>query len=179
MCAQYKKILTALLLNITLLIPSGWAGTVTVTGRVVENTCTLDKDNTPVTLDTVSARDVSKGTDTAKKPFTVLLKDCGADATRVNIATSGEADSGIADAFINAETGGDAASGVALHFYSFDPPTGTATLMKPDGSVAGASQELYPSSDSIMNFIAAYTGTNEKATAGKFRAVVNFKLTYE
>jgi type 1 fimbria pilin len=175
--ARIKTILAGLLLNIPLFIPSVWAGSVTVTGRVIENTCTLDKTDTSVTLDTVSARDISKGADTAKKAFTVGLKDCGADATQVDIVTSGEADSDVADAFINAATGGDAASGVALHFYNVNGST--EKLMKPDGSMAGASQPLNASADNVLNFKAAYTGTKEKATAGNFRSVVNFKLNYE
>lgn len=178
---QFSALCAALTLAMALpAVPSAMAadsdGTISVTGKVVDNTCELDKADIPVTLDTVSAVSLmnAKKTDVAAKDFTVALKNCGAHAKNVDITVSGTPDGEDSTAFKNEATN-SAASGVAMDFYSLN---GTdKTKMKPDGGEA--TQPLKDDVASTLNFRAAYVGTKDSITAGNFKSVVKFSLTYE
>lgn len=154
------------------------SSTITVSGRVIDNTCELVNADTPVTLDTVSAVSLinARKNDVATKDFSVGLKNCGAHATKVDITVTGTADSENYNAFKNEDTSNSAATGVAMDFYSV---SGTEiTQIKPVGGEK-ASQSLTADADNKLNFRAAYVGTRHTITAGSFKSVVKFTLDYE
>ncbi|MEG5677641.1 fimbrial protein [Enterobacter hormaechei] len=150
-------------------------GTIMVTGTVVDNTCELDKTDTKVTLDKVSAVSLmnAKKTDVAAKDFTIGLKNCGAHASNVDITVSGTGDTKNTGAFKNEATD-NPAEGVAMDFYSLNGTT--PKQMKPGDT---ATQPLTANAASELNFRVAYVGTEDSITAGSFKSVVKFTLNYK
>lgn len=155
--------------------PNG--GAITVTGTVEDTTCELDKAEIPVTLDTVSAISIKNASkaDVAAKDFTVSLKNCGAHAGTVVVTVSGEGDGTDTKAFKNEATD-NPANGVAMDFYSLSGTT--PTQMKP-GDKARQAFTRQSDGTASLSFRAAYVGTSDTITAGSFKGVVNFTLSYQ
>ena len=149
--------------------------TVTISGTVRDNTCTLDNTSPSITLPSVSARDFgsTKGTVLGKTKVTLLLKSCGSEAATVRAVASGTADSGDTNAFANSSKNNGVAGGVGLYFYKTD---GEA-LLSPSGSVS-EDIAISPDQDNSINFYAAYVATSDTVTAGNFLTVVSIRFNY-
>ncbi|EMU7958515.1 type 1 fimbrial protein [Salmonella enterica] len=153
-------------------------GTITITGTVEDHTCELDKADTPVTLDTVSAVSLmnAKGTDVSAKDFTLSLKNCGEHAGTVKISVKGSPDSADTSAFAN-EAKSNPATDVAMNFYSLNGTT--PTKVKPGGNEVTQSIKPTASKEASLNFRAAYVATGNAVTAGSFKSVLTFSLDYD
>lgn len=149
---------------------------ITVTGQIISNTCTVDatKSDLEPVLDTVSDRDMKgKGTVKGQKDINIVLTDCGADTTKVEVTASGTAQDTTADANAFSNTG--EATGVGLYFYETDG----ATKFSPDGSVK-ETVTLSPddSDNATMTFKAGYVSVVDTPVAGDFKSQVTLTLAY-
>lgn len=151
------------------------SATITITGRVLANTCTIDSASATqsIVLSDIADRDIKGiGKTGGEKNISIVLKDCGAAASNVVVTASGATDGDDSSAFSNSAT--DGAEGVGLYFYQTDG----ATKFKPDGSVQETSA-LTPSADNTLTYKASYVGTKGTVTAGDFSTVVNMKFEYQ
>jgi len=151
--------------------------TITITGKVLANTCTIDSSSATqsIPLDDISDRDIrGKGTIGGKKDVVIKLTNCGAGASRVVVSASGTPDADDASAFTNVKTQADGgATGVGVYFFQTD---GT-TKFVPAGTVTQIST-LKPSVDNTLTYKAAFVGTKDAVTAGDFSTVVNMNFNY-
>jgi major type 1 subunit fimbrin (pilin) len=151
---------------------------VTVTGRVLANTCTIDSGSATqtVTLPDISDRDIrGKGTTGGAKDVVIVLRNCGASASGVVVRATGNPDADDSTAFTNAVAqAGGGATGVGVYFFQTD---GTTKFL-PGGSVTQTSA-LTPSVDNTLTYKASYVGTKDVVTAGTFSTVVNMTFDYQ
>ncbi|MFP2423372.1 fimbrial protein [Pseudescherichia vulneris] len=150
------------------------SATITISGRVLANTCTIDSATATQKIDlpNISDRDIKGvGKTGGEKEISIVLKDCGAAASSVVVTASGTAVTDYSTAFAN--TASDGAKGVGLFFYQTDG----VKKFKPDGSVQETSP-LRSSEDNTLTYKAAYVGTEDTVTAGYFSTVVNMKFEY-
>lgn len=152
--------------------------TITITGKVLANTCTIDSGSAvqTITLDDISDRDIrGKGTTGGKKDVVIKLTNCGASATGVEVSASGTPDDDDTSAFANVKTQADGgATGVGVYFYQ----TGGTTKFVPAGT-AKQTSPLTPSVDNSLTYKAAFVGTKDTVTAGEFSTVVNMTFDYQ
>ncbi|SFT38252.1 major type 1 subunit fimbrin (pilin) [Kosakonia arachidis] len=152
--------------------------TITITGTVLSNTCTIDSSSAVqnITLGAISDRDIKgKGTTGGKKDVVIKLTNCGAGTSGVVVRASGTPDADDALAFANArvqESGG--ATGVGVYFFQTD---GT-TKFVPAGTITQTSS-LIPSVDNTLTYKASFVGTKDAVTAGDFSTVVNMTFDYQ
>lgn len=148
---------------------------ITITGRVLANSCTVD---TASAVQNVSLPDIgdrsltAKGQTGGEKTIIVNLRNCGVSTGSVIVTASGGTDANDPAAFANTAAGG--ATGVGLYFYQTDGKT----LFSPDGSVNETSS-LEPSVDNVLRFKAAYVSTLANVGAGGFSTVVNLRFDYQ
>ncbi|QUG77039.1 fimbrial protein [Erwinia sp. E602] len=151
---------------------------ITLTGRVLANTCTIasGSETQTIQLANVADRDIKgKGTTAGEKTIEMVPEECGTAASAVKVSASGSADADDKTAFANGITAkSDGATGVGLYFYQTD---GTKKF-NPDGSVTEKSK-LTPSENNTLTCKAAYVATKDSITAGEFRTVVNMNFEYE
>lgn len=152
--------------------------TITITGKVLANTCTIDSGSATQTipLDDISDRDIrGKGTTGGPKDVVIKLTNCGAGASDVEVSASGTPDDDDTSAFANVKTQADGgATGVGVYFFQTDGttkfvPAGTAKQISP----------LTPSVDNSLTYKAAFVGTKDTVTAGEFSTVVNMTFDYK
>lgn len=150
--------------------------TITITGRVVANTCTISSGSKEqaIQLQSIADRDIQdKGATGGDNDVNIVLRDCGSAASKVKVSAWGNADADDITAFANAISSSDGgAEGVGLYFYQ----TGGEKFL-PDGSVTESS-DLIPSADNTLIYKAAYVGTKGTVAAGSFRTVVNMGFEY-
>ncbi|KAB8312454.1 type 1 fimbrial protein [Erwinia endophytica] len=148
---------------------------ITITGTVIANTCTIDNDSATqaISLTPIADRDIKGvGTTGGAKKVNIVLKDCGEGASAVKVTASGEADG---SEFKNTYAGTEqAATGGGLRFLETD----SKTAFTPDGKTTETST-LTPSSDNTLIYTAEYVGTADKVTAGEFETVVNMTFEYQ
>lgn len=151
---------------------------ITITGRVLANTCTVDSAsaNQNIVLPDIADRDIAgTGKTGGEKEVNIILKDCGGDAGSVVVTVTGNQDPLDDSAFANAiPAGNNSADGVALYFMQTDG----VTKFSPSGSVQETSI-LTPAQDNTLVYKASYVGTKDTVTAGNFSTVVNMQFAYQ
>lgn len=152
-----------------------------VTGKIVDNTCTVNKEQT-VELNPVSLRDFNgKDSTLGFKVVDVELKNCGPGIVRgVKITTRGNEDTAdlAGYAFKNAETGDDAAQGVGLRFYKSGDSDSAQPFKVNDTD--GITNKSLKSGDNTLTFGTAYVVTDaDTLSAGSFSTTVNLTLAYQ
>ncbi|ADW76659.1 Fimbrial protein domain-containing protein (plasmid) [Rahnella aceris] len=174
-------ITTLVLVHFTNAIAASEPVAINVTGKIVDNTCTVDtngSDLNPILVG-VSARDLKGvGTTLGKRDIKISLKDCGKDIDRGLVVTaSGEPDTADESgyAFKNASTGESAASGVGLQFYK---SADRSTPFMTNGNVTETISNL-KEGDNTLTFAAAYVAIIAEPSAGDFSTTVNLKLDYQ
>ncbi|WP_372174036.1 fimbrial protein [Xanthomonas axonopodis] len=177
MRSRQLRLLTIALLCSLMPRAHATSGAISVAVKIIDNTCTLATTDTLVALDGISTERVKQGVDIGKKNFAVTLTDCGADATKVRIAVSGEPDTIDKTAFKNTSTIKSAASGVGLHVYIQNGAQ--TTLMNPSDSTQDVQQLLLPNGDNSIHFQAGYAGTGAMVNAGDFSTLLHLTLEYQ
>ena len=150
------------------------SATITINGKVLANTCTIDANSAKqdISLPNVSDRQINGvGKTAGSKDVIIILKNCGASSSKVLIKVYGTTDVNDATAFSNSVANG--AEGVGLYFYQTDGET----KFSPDGSVS-ESYNITPSSDNSLTFKAIYVGTSDTIKAGDFSTVINMTFDY-
>ncbi|EMA4781800.1 fimbrial protein [Providencia rettgeri] len=175
-----KLIVTYLLLScltsINIVNAASDNAVVTISGKVIANTCTFDASQSELNpiLPNISDRDIKGvGVTGGSKPIKIILKDCGSDVTSVEVNASGIADDNDKMAFKNINTSASA-QGVGIYFYQnetgddkFDP--------------AGNIKQIYSlnkNQDTHLIFRAAYFGVSDELVAGNVQSVVTLKMKY-
>lgn len=150
---------------------------ITITGRVLANTCTIDSNSATqtVTLDDIADRDIrGKGKTGGTKDVVIKLNGCGDSASGVVVTASGNPDSEDPSAFANAVSeANEGATGVGVYFFQTDGttkflPSGTVTQTSPLEAV-----------DNTLTYKASFVGTKDSVTAGAFSTVVNMTFDYQ
>lgn len=150
------------------------SATITITGRVLANTCTIDNGSVrqTVILPDVSDRDFHDvGVTAGETPVTIRLNDCGSDIQLVVVTASGDADSVNSQAFNNSYNGQNKANGVAINFYRTD-----GILFSPNGSNPEETK-LIPGNN-VLVYKASYISTTKKIAGGNITSVINLELEY-
>lgn len=152
--------------------------TVTITGTVLDNTCTLtgSEEGLSFALSPVSVRDFGDavGSPVEEVVIPVEFKDCGGGTKGVTVKVSGES-AGSTSAFKNTldgDTSSDGASGVGINFYDTD-----GTLI-PSGSDASAKEQTFGSEGITLNYKASYTKVADEVKAGQLNTVITLYFTY-
>ncbi|ANS44766.1 fimbrial protein [Serratia inhibens] len=173
---------TFLLATLSLLPGVGVAATdsasITVTGKVLANTCTLDKAASTLSpiLPDISDRDIKGvGTVGGEKDIDIVLKDCGAAVKEVLITVTGTKDGGSDDFAFKNTSQSDPSSGVGLYFYQTQSGT---DKFKPDGSTP-KTYAINPSEDNTLKMRASYVGLGDTVTAGNFQSTVTMTIDYK
>lgn len=151
---------------------------ITVTGKVLANTCTLDESASTLTpkLPDISDRDIKgAGKTGGETEVKIVLKDCGANVNSVEVEASGAKDAGNDTFAFKNISANDPASGVGLYFYQ--SVSGTDKF-KPDGSIK-KSYTITPSQNNTLTMRASYVGVSDTVTAGNFQATVTLTVNYK
>lgn len=149
---------------------------ITITGKVIANTCTFDSSSSDINpkLIDISDRDIKGvGKTGGSKPIKIVLKDCGADVKTVEVKAEGTADIDDSKAFKNISTS-NAAKGVGIYLYQNE--TGDEKF-DPQGSIK-KSYDLTKNQDTTLIFRAAYVGTSATVVAGNVQSTVTLTMTY-
>ncbi|MEN4978204.1 fimbrial protein [Erwinia billingiae] len=150
--------------------------TITVSGTVKSNTCTIEKTTFSPTLPPVSDRDI-KGVgkiSSVSSKIPVILKNCGAGVSTVKVTASGDQGPGKGDYFANSvAVANGGANGVGIIFYKTDGAPFNST-----GSITENSK-LTASADTTLNYEAKYIGTSDTVSAGTVKTAITMKFEYQ
>jgi major type 1 subunit fimbrin (pilin) len=150
--------------------------TVTITGKVLDNTCTLTGagENITFPLPFVSVRDFNtENKKIGSVEIPIVFTDCGSGIQGVTVKVSGEP-GGSAGAFKNTldgDTSHDGATGVGVNFYDTD-----GTLIKAGSDVEATKQSF--SQDTTLYYEASYAKVADDIKAGLINAVITLSFTY-
>lgn len=153
---------------------------ITITGRVLANTCTIDTGsaNQTITLPPISIGDV-KATGAVNHALTavpIILKNCGGSVTSVVVNASGIPHGVNGNAFDNTIAMGTTgrAMGLGVYFYH----TNKSNLFYPNGSSAETIL-LTPSVDNHLTFWTTYGVVRTPVTPGDISSVINMTFDYQ
>ena len=164
------------LLGGNLWLPLGQAhdGTVSITGTITDNTCTVSADSRDMT---VRMGDVSKkqfshpGDGTRYEPFSINLEKCGGATSSVSVTFIGNTDPQNND-LLALTSGPNYATGMGIGIYGSDK---TPIPLNQPGENTG----LSPNQASVtLNFYARYIANGATVTPGIANAAATFTLTY-
>ncbi|HBM3061578.1 TPA: type 1 fimbrial protein [Klebsiella oxytoca] len=147
--------------------------TVTITGTVRANTCTVG-DTASGELAPVSVRDFEKtaGKVVGSATVPVVFSDCGGGTTGVKVSVSGTA-AGSNGAFKNANDGVEGgAKNVGVYFYDTDG----SSLIKAGTSVAAKEQNF--TTDTTLYYKASYVAITDDVGAGSVLTTITMNFTY-
>lgn len=147
---------------------------VNITATVVNNTCTPDWSVSGVNVDLsrVAVKDFASDKVGSTKTFTLNLKDCGSDATKVTVSASGAADSTDASLFSNTVS---STSGVGVGIWG---GASQDTQMKPNGD--GSVEYSISNNAANMTFMAKLMQTGDTSpVAGEVKSTVTMTITYQ
>ncbi|KGQ33239.1 hypothetical protein JP34_08605 [Gallibacterium anatis] len=158
-------------------------GTINVTGKVSDMTCTIeggaDKD---VLLDTVQAANfTAQGTTAAPKPFNIVLKNCVRESrgaiTNVYAYFEYDQDKVNGDGLLLNKASNSPAEGVAVQLLHGD---GTAIKVTDDEATqVGTHKVAYSGNSVTLKYIARYYATAANVTPGPVQASVKYNLNYD
>ncbi|PAO19171.1 fimbrial protein [Enterobacter roggenkampii] len=146
--------------------------TVTITGTVRANTCTVG-DTASGELAPVSVRDFKgvAGTPVGSANIPVVFTGCGNATKGVTVKVSGTA-VGSDGAFKNDDEGKEGgAKNVGVYFYDTD-----GTLIKAGTDVDAKAQSF--TTDTTLNYKASYVSTASDVGAGSVVATITMSFTY-
>lgn len=151
--------------------------TVTITGMVNDNTCTLTgaQNGLSFTLSPVSVRDfgAGAGNPVGEIDIPVEFTDCGSGTKGVTVKVTG-ASAGSTAAFKNTldANGSGGATGVGVNFYDTD-----GTQIEAGTDVAAAEQ-TFGSEGTTLHYKASYTKVADEVKAGSLSTVITLSFTY-
>lgn len=152
---------------------AGDTTTVTITGTVRANTCTVG-DEAQAELEPVSVRDFKNvaGTPVGSANIPVVFTDCSAETTGVKVKVSGTA-VGTDGAFKNEDEGKEGgAKNVGVYLYETDG----STLIKAGNNVDAEAQSF--TTDTTLNYKASYVSTASDVGAGSVLTIITMSFTY-
>ncbi|WP_269936301.1 fimbrial protein [Serratia liquefaciens] len=170
-------------LSILCLLPlvTGYAhaadSTITITGYLKDNACSVSVDSQDFTVDLLSnaAKQFNRvGAVTLAIPFKIVFDKCGSSATAVRVGYVGTADSDNTT-LLKIDGGTNAASGIGVQILDRDktpiPLNAAQDSLKWTTLTAGQSNTL--------GFYARLMATRAPVTAGTVTATANFTLEFQ
>ncbi|MBS1204907.1 MAG: Fimbrial protein [Proteobacteria bacterium] len=145
--------------------------TITITGTVIDNTCTLNTNNAIFTLPDVSIRefDGKANVERGSVAVPITFTNCGADLKAITVKISGTPDDAIPGTIFK-NTG--SAVGVGVRLYDTDD-----WPFKPDGSSNAVS--IKPNNGAASTtYTAKYVSTSANIKAGSVSTVITAVFTY-
>ncbi|EGT3575586.1 type 1 fimbrial protein [Citrobacter amalonaticus] len=144
-------------------------GTVTFTGTITDQACTITTKNVDVSFGTISASSFNgKGDSVGGRSFQLTLSNCPFDSATVRFDGNANAEGNL----FQIDGGTDAATNVAIAIYDANnkqvlpnTPSSAYTLTSPTGT-------------STLNFSAKLQATDTTVGKGKIKAVSNFTVIY-
>lgn len=151
--------------------------TITITGYLKDNACSVSVDSQDFTVDLLSnaAKQFSRvGTVTPAIPFKIVFDKCGSSATAVRVGYVGTSDSDNTT-LLKIDAGTNAASGIGVQIMDRDktpmPLNAAQESLKWTTLTAGQSNTL--------RFYARLMATRSPVTAGTVTATANFTLEFQ
>jgi len=146
--------------------------TITITGRVLANTCTLDNKTLSVELPTISTVDFggAAGKEAGEVVVPVSFSNCGEDVKSISVKISGTPDPDDSGSRVFKNSG--TSDGVGVVLYDTDgirfKPDGTsnAVAIKPNGGTAS------------KEYKAKYRSTKSEVKGGTVSTVITATFTY-
>ncbi len=175
-----KKVAAGLLtmvmagMNAPLTLASSDPVSVTITGKIIANTCTLDSTSVIVPLGSIALRELQGAGNTSQlKSFHLDLKECGDTAKSVNVTVKGIADEQNSQALALTSAGASAAQGVAIYLLDKDKN------LLPVNDEALATYNLAPGNKNTLLFYAQYVATTDNPRAGEAKSSASIYLDYQ
>ena len=181
--AWFMLSLPALLAAAMLASPSAHAsdGTITITGQVTANTCTINAGgtssaNATLVLPTVSTAALSTvGSKAGATPLTISFSGCSTGLTGATVYFEA---SGIEDFTSGCLSNTATASASNVEACVMNLDGSSAVLGKPSGS-QGVTTATLTSGAGSQTFLVAYYAANAAATAGAFSSQVTYSVIYQ
>jgi len=160
--------------NAPLALASSDPVSVTITGKIIANTCTLDSTSVIVPLGSIALRSLQgAGNTSAPRSFNLDLKECGDAAKSVNVTVKGIADEQNDQALALTSEGDAAATGVAIYLLDKDKN------LLPVNNGAVTTYRLAPSDINTLQFYAQYVATTDNPRAGEAKSSASIYLDYQ
>ncbi len=155
----------------------GADSTITITGYLKDNACSVSVDTQDFTVDLMSnaAKQLYRvGAVTLAVPFKIVFDKCGGSATAVRVGYVGPSD-GDNSTLLKIDTGNNAASGMGIQIL--DKDMNLIPLNAAQASLNWTS--LTPGQSNTLGFYARLMATRSPVTAGTVTATANFTLEFE
>ncbi|CAG9210157.1 Major fimbrial subunit SMF-1 [Burkholderia gladioli] len=154
-------------------------GTITFTGKVSAQTCTINKTsaaNFTVTLPPVSANALASAGQTAgRAPFKIALTGCSVKSGTVRAYFEPGSTVNTSTGQLVLNSGADAATNVEIGLLNSD--LSVIDIGAADGSQNSQAATISAAGDATLNFYAQYVATGA-ATAGTAQSSVMYTLVY-
>lgn len=151
--------------------------TITITGYVRDNACTVAGTSQDFTVDLLSnaAKQLyTTGATTQAVPFSIVLTPCGSAVTAVKVGFTGTADT-INSSLLAIDTGSGAAAGAGVQILDGDRNALTLNAASSDLSWTA----LTAGTTNTLNFYARLMATQSPVTAGQVTATAVFTLEFQ
>ncbi|AHG21156.1 fimbrial protein [Chania multitudinisentens RB-25] len=151
--------------------------TITITGNVKDNACTVAPGSQSFTVDLLSnaAKQLNRiGATTPTVPFSIVFDKCGGSAISVKVGFTGGADNDNA-ALLQVDGGAGAASGLGIQIL--DKSGNAIALNEVSSALSGST--LTAGQSNTLYFSARLMATRTPVTAGQVRATANFTLEFQ
>lgn len=169
--------LLSALVSLTVTNASGADSTITISGYVRDNACSVAGESKDFTVDLMnnSAKQLhAVGTTTTLVPFSIVLSPCGSSVTAVKVGFAGIADSINTD-LLKLDGGASAAAGMGVQIL--DAQQTTLPLNAASSAIPWTT--LAPSQTNTLNFYARLMATKVPITAGHVNATATFTLEFQ
>lgn len=174
-----RKTLYLLCAALSLVVANASAAdsTITISGYVRDNACTVageSKDFTVDLLDNAAKQFHAVGATTPLVPFRIVLSPCGSSVTAVKIGFVGIADSINTD-LLKLDGGATAAAGMGVQIL--DAQQTMLPLNATSATIPWTT--LSPGQTNTLNFYARLMATQVPVTAGHVNATATFTLEFQ
>lgn len=151
--------------------------TITITGRLKDNMCSVSVGSQDFTVDlqiyaTNAFRSIGSASNTV--PFSITLENCGSAASGVKINMTGTTDSANNTLFRNSTATGYA-TGIGVQVLN-----SAGVVVQPNQSSSNiTSTSLTPNQTNVITYYARMVSTTNPVGAGTVSAAANFTLQYD
>ncbi|WP_455817227.1 type 1 fimbrial adaptor subunit FimF [Pseudomonas cerasi] len=174
---KYLSILSALPLVLILGYAHAVDSTISITGYLKDNTCSVSVDSQDFTVDLLSnaaTQFYRVGAVTPAVPFRIVFNQCGHSVTAVRVRYTGTSDSDNAT-LLKIDVGTNAASGIGVQILDHDKTS--IALNAPQDSQKWT--PLTAGQSNTLGFYARLMSTRAPVTAGAVTATANFTLEFQ
>ncbi|WP_058913910.1 fimbrial protein [Entomohabitans teleogrylli] len=150
---------------------------ITITGNVRDNACTVATSSKNFTVDLLNhgaKQFMAVGSTSTLVPFSIILSPCGSAVTAVKVGFTGTADT-INTSLLKLDTATSAAAGMGVQILD----SNQTALPLNAASSAIAWTRLTGSQSNTLNFYARLMATRVPVTVGQVNATATFTLEFQ